>query len=397
MMHFFLGIFKKYIQWILKIWIVVLLLDLLLDLLMGKPTVEKANLVNSIACLMFCIMCGTLSMNWIVFWRRMASSIKEFWLTLFVVQIFNFGINIAIFLLISKIYGVQEFETQLFQSTGFDSVWALIIFFSTNFVLMNINQAQLTQNAHNLSNRFIKIIGIYFWLIILFFVFSYSRLLGYFLAEISILLWFLHANTLVLGSIQKSVRLKIQAGGVICILAFTVSSYVFAKNGSESSQSFLGSLVSQKKTHYTDLQFVDTPSSWVRWFKQVGVLETDQKIAAIAKLEALCPPQPTDTPTTIECFEKNPTENGLSFGGRIENADSSKVSRYLSDSHVYVKLLGLMHARGLSEFSPEIKEAISALAISGGRLSPVAELTLRSENKNQKSHIRINIVSSRAK
>ena len=394
MRHFFLNIFRRYSQWIFSTWMILLLLDFLLSRFAG----QQVSALTSIIGFMLCAFVGTISMNstrWVVYWRRTASSIKEFWLGIFAVQIFSLGLNGAIFFIISRFYGAEEVEGGLFQLTPFDLTWALILAISFSVAVMNDTKAMLANNSLRPSRQIFMLLGIYIWMLVVCPLFLYSHMLGYLVIEISILFWFLIGNTFVLGSIRKAVSRKILAVGIIGSLALSIISYAVALKGLPGSERFLGGLGPHKKAQFSELSSIDTPSLWIRWRNQVGTLDTEQTIIALSKLEDICPPQPTDTPTVIQCFEKKPTEEGASLDDSFNSVDASKAIRLLRDAHVYTKLVGLINARGLDELSPDIKEAISALTISGGRLAPVAELTLASHKKGQKRRIRIVIESKK--
>lgn len=393
MKHFFLNIFKRYSQWIFSTWGTYLLLIFAMSKLNSESVTDLLLGLGFMLCSFVAtiLMSGT---RWIVFWRNVASNLKEFWLGVFAVQIFSIVLNGTIFLVVSRFY-VTGAQAEPFQLTSFDFMWGLIIAFSLSVTIMDDTKVMLANNSLRQSSQFFMSLGIYIFMLVVFPLLLYSRLLFYLVIEISILFWFLMRNTFVLGSIRKTTRHKFLLVSVLVSLVFSIGSYVLALDGLSGSQRFLGVLGPQKKTQFSELNSVDTPSLWVRWFSQVEVLDVQQTIIALSKLEDLCPPRPTDMPTIIQCFEKEPTNEGKSFNYPSLSVDASKVSLLLRDPHIYSKLFGLMAARSLNDFTTDINDAISSLAISGGRLAPVAELTLASHQKGQKGRISIVIESKK--
>lgn len=393
MRHFFLNIFRRYSQWIFSIWLVIGLVDFLIC----QVAVLRERVLTSILGFILCTLLGTIIFNstrWVFYWRRTASSIREFWLGILAVQIFSFGLNGAIFFTISRFYGAEAGEGVMYQLTSFDLTWILIIAFSFSFLLINDTKAILANNSFRPFSQILLLLKVYVVMLVTGVIFLYSHLLSYLVIAISIL-FFLLGNTFVVGSIRKEVRRKILAGGIVGIFALSAISYGAALKALPGSKRFIGSLGPQQKAQFSDINSIDTPSLWVRWFNEVGTLDAEQTIMALSKLEDLCPPQLTDTPRIIECFEEKATASEAVLDYSSNSFDTSQVLRLLRNPHVYVKLVGLMNARGLDALTPEIEDAISALSISGGRLASVAELTLASPKKSQKRRILIFIGSKK--
>jgi hypothetical protein len=387
MKQFLFNIFKRYGQWIFICWTILFLLDFLII------SVEKARVLTSMYGFLLLGLVVTNSMDntrWVFYWRRIAPSIKDFWFGVSAVQLFSVLLNGVIYLTISKFYAT---ESIFFEPTVIDIFWIFLISFSQSLAIMSDIKSFLTDNSLKPARQLFVLLIVYIWLIIIFQIFSFSRILGYLITEISILCWLLMRNIFVVGSIHKKLRYKALVYSVLASAGLSIGSYVLALNDFSGSKKILGALEPQKNIQFSEINVVDNPSSWVRWYKQVKLIDEKQSITALAKLEELCPPQPTDTPTIIECFEKNPIEKGVSLREVYSIADASQVYQLLQDPHVYSKLLGLIAARGLDELSPEIRDAISTIASSGGRLAPVAELTLASRNKDQKRRILIQITN----
>jgi hypothetical protein len=394
MKYFFFNLFKSYILQAFSIWMSFLLIIFLFNQLFD----EQIAIFYLQIGLLTSIFATTVSMNlsrWHIFWRRTASTIKEFWLGIFAVQLFNLGFNGIIFFTIAKYYSsIESTNDSLFPFTFFDLIWIFLITFSFSITCIYDIKVMQTKTSLRPFRQIFLMLGLFIWIPIVAVLFVYSPLLSYLTIEISILFFFIKKNHFIFDSIQKTVRHQLLIVGTLGILGLWISSYLLALKElpDSDSQKLLGHLGPQKKVEFLDLNSIDKPSLWLDWRKQAGKLNAEQTILALAKLEDLCPPQPTDTPIIIECFEKNLTDHSMTYYYSFKDVDiynTSDVIQLLRDPHIYSKLFGLIAARNLDEFTPDITDAISELAGTGGRLAPVAELTLSSHKKDQQCCIKI--------
>lgn len=383
MNHFYFQIAKRYAALSLTVWTIFIVLDFLLGKLSNDGTVLMTSLVGFLIAVTLTSLTGN-SWRWVQFWRRSSQSIRQFWFFVFAIHLFSLGFNGALFYLATKLFSGSELISANLTPSASDVIWVAVLAFSVS-LLMTVDVRTMAANSSLKPTRqLLNVLGLYVLILIFLPLFAYSRLLAYAFAELSILIVFLLQNSLVLTSIRRPVRICSMGVGAGFVLLLSMFSVLIEYKGPTHTSAFLGKIGPQRKWLFADIESLVRPSDWISWFSSAQQLNSAQMVQALLKLESLCPPGPTDAPTLIECHEKMPSQQNLT----VTSGDINFLE-YLESPSEYVKLVGLLKARELAEFPPELKEKIEKLSRSPGRLSPVAEMTSAQHAKGRSSKLRI--------
>lgn len=381
MRHLFLKIIFRYTQWISATWTILVLLDLLISKYIGTQHQFTASIFG----FFISSAVSTAALNgtqWPIFLRRTSDSIKKFWIFSLAILLFNIAFNGVCYLLVCQFFKMIGIVDALMVLEPIELLWASLLIYTFGLILLWDSKAVQSSSSLRPGRHFLLIGGVYLWLLLMVPIFVFSRLIGYYFAELTLLFYFLFANQFVAGSIQVRDRWKL---GIVLSAALSVLLFITFQFGirySNGQSTLLGLLVQDKGSQFSEIESIHKPSQWIVWMKNRKDWTPDQVNQALFKLEQLCPPIATDNPLYIDCSEKNPAEKWLSISGRSEE---SVVLERLASTSVYVRMLGLIGARGQEKFSPEVQEKIQAIFLAPGRLSTVAERTLNRDERDQKN------------
>ncbi|QLY24611.1 hypothetical protein [Bdellovibrio sp. KM01] len=384
MRHLFFDFYKRYISRVLFIWLVLLIVGIFFR---EDPYIR--NYVGFFAAGLSFVL-GSLFISvegWIVFWRRTARTINQFWTGIVLIQFGCLALN-TVFLYTFLLIHQRDQDSvihDIFNGGLLDILWGVLLLVSISVVAIHDPKVMATKNLTKSPANIAKSVGYALYFSFLVAVYHFSRLLGYMIAELSLVIILFATNYFALTTLTKAKRKKLICIGSLTVVILAAGSYSLARVYDQLS--FLGES-DIRITSFSGLDEVKTPSEWVRWMSRVGSLNTDQTIAAMGKLESICPMEPTDSPTVVSCYEKDPSEDYTSVGGKT---DETEVRQLLGDRNAYSKLLGLLRARGLEEFSSELKTQIEEIAKGSGRLSSVAEKTLVTHKKDKQVPLVIRI------
>lgn len=388
MRQFLYDITIRYTRWTILTWTILFLFDVLLSKFAGF----SFNFFGTILGFGLGIFMSTILMNqtqWPLFWRRTSETIQQFWLGIFAVLLFNLILNGMSYLIFQTFRGPSA-NADIFQSTPLDILWIVIIAFTLGPLMLFDQKALQAKNTLKPARQFLLLLGVYAWMISVVPLFVYSRLLGYTFIEISLVATFLLNNIFILGSIRRQIRIRALAITTTVILFLMVFCYKLEITKSPEPSIFLGKIGPKKIWSFSDLEKVDKPSVWVAWVNTWLSTATDinpeHLNQALVKLESICLSQPTDYPAVIECSEKNVDAIDTIIYGK---ADETIILARLKSANLFVKLLGVLSARQLEYFSPEIEGQLKEISKSAGRLSMVAEKTLVDHKKDNKIGLRI--------
>lgn len=385
MKNFLFKIANKYARWSLSIWT----LFFVFEVLVTKYLKFDLNVFGSLLGFGMALFISSMSMNqtqWTILWRRTSETIRQFWAGIFAILVFNLVLN-GICWLAFRLY--KGNVANLYETTSLDNCWVIILAFTFSLLMLFNQKAMIANNALKPARQILLMVGIYAWLIIIFPLLVYSRLLAYSFAELSLIAIFLFNNQFILTSISLRTRIRNFCFATVSIVVLMGLSYKLEIEKSAPSE-FLGKIGPAKPWFYSDLEKTEKPSAWIEWkrnwFSTTTDINPEQMDLALTKLEAICPALPTDSPAEIECTEKNIETTSTVIHGKTE--DSVILAR-LNSSSLYAKLLGVLSARQLEQLSPEIKGKLVEISQTNGRLSLVAEKTLANHNKDNRTGLRI--------
>lgn len=386
MKHFLFTIANKYARWTLSVWTILFLFEVLISKYAGVDS----NLFGTLIGFGVAVFVSATILNqtqWPILWRRTSETIRQFWTGIFAILLMNLVLNGLCWFSFKSYKGAAA---SLFETTPLDICWSIILAFTFSLVMLFNQKVMMANNAIKPVRQVLLLAGFYIWLIAIVPLLVYSRLLAYAFAELSLIAIFLFNNPFVLSSITFRTRMRNLCFATAGILVLVGLSYELEILKSSEPSTFLGKIGPTKPWFYSNLEKIDKPSVWINWKNNWYSTTTDRKPEqmdqALTKLESICPVLPTDSPAVIECTEKNAETVSTVVYGKTEEP---VILARLNSSSLYVKLLGVLSARQLEQFSPEIKGKLEEITQSVGRLSSVAEMTLANHNKDNQVGLRI--------
>lgn len=389
---FIFDILKRYSRITILMWGVLFLVDAL-----GRHFFKEEGVffgsIFSIGIVSFLSSTVMAQSRWLVFWRRTSESIRQYWVTVSLILLFNLMLNYMCYLILFKVAGGGDFLLDDFNPTKADVLWLTLILISCNFTMLIDYKVVQTNLTIRPALQGVLFVGIYLWIILFFFVLFYSRLLGYAFIEVSLLTYFFYRNSFVLSSILPSIRNKSLIVGLCFVILAATTSYLTEKY-SDNPSDILGYFGPKKVWNFSESDFakVDSPNALFPYLYHAKKLTSSQLLQALTKLETLCPRSSTDYPTVIDCFDKIPSEDDNCICSKLEE---SELHQFLDSDLEYAKLVGLLEARSIDIFSEKTKQKIEIISRQPGNLSPVALKTLASHGKDKKPKVRIRILEKK--
>jgi hypothetical protein len=146
--------------------------------------------------------------------------------------------------------------------------------------------------------------------------------------------------------------------------------------------SWVPGLGASKQVTFDDLQSVKTAADWRNWAHNVQhVFGPDEAVEALAKLDAVCEQQVSDSVSGVICLgDDYQVEEKKTF---LPTLDSTSIKALMESNVELAKLAGIFAARKLVFDMPiEIKNKLEKLASVPGRLSVAAQNTLALKDEN---------------
>ncbi len=381
MKYFLFKIATRYASYVLGTWAILFLLDILISKLISSPINLFASLIGFIVAAVFSVTAMNMS-RWPLYWRRVSENVSLFWLGILAISFFNIAINGACYYLILWVFPAKDVSSFAFAGEKLDIVWIVILTYLYSLVSLFDQKAMLANNALKPGKQILIFLGIYSVMLVFFGLVVYSRLLGYGFVAFALLTLLMLRNNFVISSLQRRLRFQILAIFFGLTIVMSVVSYIIGVASTAGYSNFLGRLGPKNVWNYSDLGKVEKPSEWIKWWNDANrtdhKLTNEEKIAALEKLELICPVVPTDSPARIDCREKDIESKDVIIYG---SADEGSILVQLESSHMYVRLLGILSARNLKEISVGLKNALEQISNKPGRLGPVAENTLARSRK----------------
>lgn len=392
-MNFFIvDVLKRYARNTVLMWTVLILIDVL----SRHYLKEKGFLFGSVVSIGLVSLLSSTMMaqsRWLAFWRRTSESIRQFWTMIALVLFLNLILNYVCYFVSYKISGGGDLVFESYKPTSADLFWITLILISMNFATLvdyKLVQLNLTMRP---AIQGIMFIGIYAWILLLFYIMVHTRLLGYAFVEVSLLLFFFFRNSFVLTSILPSSRNKAFIVS-LCAVVFAVLTFYLTEKKKGDPSDLLGSLGPKKVWNFSESGFatVKSPNGLVEYFNNSKKLTSSQLLQVVAKLETLCPRGNSDYPAVIECFEKETIEDDACICADLKE---SELFQFLDSELEYAKLVGLLQARGLDVFSEELKQKIENISKIPGNLSPIALKTLAEHGKGKRKNARVRFLENK--
>lgn len=383
MKYFLAKIILRYLAFNGLSWSFLLAYDLISSNYFGDDVGISSSFFGLIAPVFFSvsIMNGT---RWPLIWRRTSENIKQFWIGISAVLIFNMACNWLFYFFVSSALFPKGAYSLASLSTKIDSIWMLIILYLVSLVLLFDNKALTINTSLKPIRQLFRFLGIYALIIVLVALGAYSRLIGYFAGTVFLASLFLFRNSFVLSSLQFKTRLQALTLSIVGITILAGLSYGVAISNPPGSFTLLGLAGPQKAWKYSDLEKIDKTSSLINWLQDSisakHKLSEEEKVAVLTKLETLCPATSTDSPAIIECHEKDAQYDSIAMS---VHSDEKIILQNLDSKNIYLRLYGILAAREMDALPAGIKGAIEKISATPSRLSVVAENSLAWHGQKQ--------------
>ncbi len=389
---FVMKIAARYVRFTLTLWAFAVFCDLIIFKLYGQTSLRFL-----IICVFFSTVVVSGLMNqsrWVDLWRRNSRNVRHFWAGILFVLLLNLLANVAAYFGTSRFFGHTD---DLFSSMSTMEVLVLLLVIYTFSLATVFDPSTLLERQKmRPARQLFGTIGIFIWLFIFFPLFVYSRLLGYAFLEISFLSWFFLKNGFLKFSVRRTVRMRMLMASVATLAVLMTITYRIEVRKPFGDHGLLGFIGPKQAWAFSDLEKIERPSEWVQWVKHSKLLTTEDLIASLEKLQQICPAQASDSPATIECLEAQADYSSVAIPSERTGGETTEeqIHQLLASPLEYAKLTGLMFARGLSGFSPDLRTKIEAIGGSSGNLSPVAQVTLETYSSTTRDQVRIIIRDS---
>lgn len=379
---FILDIIKRYSRFTILFWVTLILLDVLMRHFLKQEGAFWGS-VFSIGIASFTGSTMMAQTRWMMFWRRTSESIRQFWITIAVVLLFNVMLNFGCYFVSLKLAGGIDIAIQAYKLSYADIFWITLILISLNFVMLMDYKIMQANQSLKPARQAVMMIGVYVWLILAAVAIAYSKLLGYAFVEVSLLAYFGYNNSFLNSSILPKVRNRILIIGVGFVI-LSAATFILIEKNKNTPSSLLGKLDPQELTKnwgVSDLEKVTTVPALLEYFRNYRDSNSSELMQAIQKIELLCPRETTDYPACITCWDKELSyPNGIAIGSKIEDGE---LHRFLDSQSEYAKLIGLLGARRFDAIPPDIQKKIENISNQPGNLSPVALKTLAQHGKDK--------------
>ncbi len=394
---FVVKIAARYVRLTVTLWAIAVFCDLIVSKLYGSDT---PRILTSVICVLFSTLLASGLMNqsrWVDLWRRKSRNVRNFWAVIAFVLLLNLLANVGAYFLTTRFLGRTD---ELFSAMSAVEVLVVLILVYT-FSLISVFDPRMLLERQKMrpARQLFGMMGVFIWLFIFFPLFVYSRLLGYSFLEVSLLCWFFLKNGFLKFSVRRVVRTRMLLVSLAVLLLLTTTVYQIEVRKPDHAFGLLGFLVPKKEWLFTNLETIDRPSEWVNWVKHSKNLSTEELIASLAKLQEICPAQPSDSPSIIQCLEARADYSNSMIPNERTGGETTEdqIHQLLASPLEYSQLTGLMLARGLSGFSSELKRKIENIGNTPGNLSPVAQVTMETHSATSRNRVRIIIRDSFAK
>jgi hypothetical protein len=385
MRYLFLKLVQRYAQWILGSWAFFVTIELIYSGFVNRLADIGISSLGYIVGIVVSI-AGVQGGRWPAVVRRTSQNIKQFWIFVFGIYLITLLLNGACYLLVRTLFEGPSAQGEFISDSPFHIVWIATITLAGYFTTLFDIRETASLNAANPSKQFWQTMKFFAAITISFGLYFFSNLLGYAFFLSFLLITFFLSNSFIKSSLQPLVRVKAAIASIGLVITLLFSTYAVENKRRSEPSKFLGKIGPKKSIPFSDLEKAESPSQWFSWLQNVSELTSDQVNAALEKLEKICPPTPADDLTVIECFQLNATPKSLRIESKSEEND---ILKRLNSNSEYVRLLGLVSARGIDTFSTELAAKIDSIKRTQGRLSLVAERTLYSHKSGRRSSIQL--------
>ncbi len=394
---FLVKVAARYVRLTATLWAIAVFCDLIISKLYGP---ETPRTLTSIICVLFSTMLASGLMNqsrWVDLWRRNSRNVRHFWAVIGFVLLLNLLANVGAYFLTTRFLGRTD---ELFSAMSNTEIFVILLVVYT-FSLATVFDPRMLLERQKMrpARQLFGMMGVFIWLFIFFPLFVYSRLLGYTFLEISLLSWFFLKNGFLKFSVGRALRTRMLLASLAVLLVLTTTVYQIEVRKPKRAFGLLGFLGPKQEWLFKNLETIERPSEWVHWVKNSNNLSTEELIASLAKLQEICPAQPSDSPAIIQCLEARTDYSSTMIPNERTGGETTEdqIHQLLASPLEYSKLTGLILARGLSGFSSDLKRKIENIGNTPGNLSPVAQVTLETHSSTSRDRVRIIIRDSFAK